>query len=206
MNSLDLVLDTSRKGIAMGIYDSQGKVLSEIFEPDARGERLELLLSRALKEASASLDEIMRVLVTLGPGSFTGLRTGIAFGQGLCFSGSRSLYGVSTLKALKMLSECPATTAVILKARPGYWYLGNSEGEFFIPTETLLDQIKDETFFVCDSDAFDFLSAQIEDKKSLLLSKGNEIQTFLKCFSELQPSLVQEANYIQPSYFQKSGS
>ncbi len=203
--SLDLILDTSRLGIAMGLYSPGGETLSEIFEPDARGENLETLLDRLLEKGAATLDEVKRLLVTLGPGSFTGLRTGIAFGQGLCFSGNRALYGVSTLKALKTLSQNPEAASVILKARPGYWYFGNEAGEFFISTEMLLEQIHIENYFVCDSDSRALLKERIDGER-LILSRGSEIQTFTSLFSELTPNLVQEANYIQPSYFQKSGS
>ena len=37
--NLDLVLDTSRKGIALGIFDA-GKTVAEYFEPESRGENL----------------------------------------------------------------------------------------------------------------------------------------------------------------------
>ncbi|MDR1759274.1 MAG: tRNA (adenosine(37)-N6)-threonylcarbamoyltransferase complex dimerization subunit type 1 TsaB [Fibrobacter sp.] len=203
--SLDLILDTSRQGIAMGLYSAEGETISEIFEPDARGENLETLLDRLLEKGPAALSEVKRLLVTLGPGSFTGLRTGIAFGQGLCFSGNRALYGVSTLKALKTLSQNPEAASVILKARPGYWYLGNESGEFFLSTETLLEQIDVKNYFVCDADAWALLKERVKEDH-LILSRGSEIQPFTRLFSELTPNLVQEANYIQPSYFQKSGS
>ena len=64
----------------------------EIVNPDARGEILGASVDELLKRLGATLDDVKRVMVTLGPGSFSGLRTGGAFCQGLCFSGKRELY------------------------------------------------------------------------------------------------------------------
>ena len=62
---LDLILDTSRKGIALGIYDA-GKPVCEHFEPETRGENLGHTLDAVLDQAKVSLDDIKRVMVTLG--------------------------------------------------------------------------------------------------------------------------------------------
>lgn len=205
--TLDLVLDTSRKGIALGLY-SDGKPLAEFFSKESRGENIGASLDRALERAGATLDDVRRVLVTLGPGSFTGLRTGIAFCEGLCFSGKRKLYGVSTLRALRTLS-LSENCAVILYARTGYFYVGTSSGEFFISMEEAFQKLENLTFFVMDE-----RSAETPEWKAfadgknfdIRVCQGNEIAQFTRLFGELEPSLVQKANYIQPSYYERRGA
>ncbi|MBP5248299.1 MAG: tRNA (adenosine(37)-N6)-threonylcarbamoyltransferase complex dimerization subunit type 1 TsaB [Fibrobacter sp.] len=206
---LDLVLDTSRKGIALGIYDA-GKPLCEHFEPETRGENLGNTLDSVLERAKVSLDDIKRVMVTLGPGSFTGLRTGIAFCEGLCFSGKRSLYGISTLKALRSLSS-DENVAVVLYARTGFFYVGTQTGEFFIPVEEAVQKFEDLHIrsFVADprSAEEELLKSFVQKENAeLLVSEGNEIAPFCKFFAELKPSIVQSANYIQPSYYERRGA
>jgi tRNA threonylcarbamoyladenosine biosynthesis protein TsaB len=117
----DLFVDTSRKGISIAIagsaLDGCGDAFyKEIVDPEARGETLSKNLDSLLEQGGISLQDITRVMVTLGPGSFSGLRTGVAFCQGICFSGARKLYGVSTLEALECFSKTH-DTAVVVKAR-----------------------------------------------------------------------------------------
>jgi tRNA threonylcarbamoyladenosine biosynthesis protein TsaB len=203
--SLDLILDTSRHGIALGVYAGENPVC-ETYEPDCRGENLGRLLDSALASAHIALSDITRVLVTLGPGSFTGLRTGIAFCQGLCFSGNRKLYGVSTLEALRTLST-HSNAAVLLRARPGYWYLGLPSGEFFLSSEETTDCLVKNIpqVLVCDAAAAaDFLNFAHHHHASIVEAQDSEIKPFNVFFNRIAPSLTQKANYIQPSYFEKA--
>ncbi len=209
MESLDLVLDTSRKGIALGIYRA-GVPLDEFFEPETRGENLGGALDRALERAGVSLGDIRRVLVALGPGSFTGLRTGIAFCEGLCSSGKRSLFGVSTLRALRTLSS-NENCAVVLYARTGYFYVGTRNGEFFISAEEAFQKLREEKIvsFVIDrrvSENPEWKEFVSGENFEVRISEGNEIAPFVRLFDELEPSLVQKANYIQPSYYERRGA
>ena len=204
-DSFDLVVDSSRYGIAMGLYQNNQRF--EFFDNKARGESAGHVLDQLLSEANTSLDHVKRVLVTLGPGSFTGLRTGIAFCQGLCFSGKRELYGISTLEALTSLSKNP-NNAVIIRARPGYWYLRYQNKEIFDSTEEVVSLLNTmvNTDVILDSFALDDaeIKRAIEQKDlKVTLITGTELESFLVFLDQLKPSLIQEANYIQPSYFEK---
>ncbi|MCK9182165.1 MAG: tRNA (adenosine(37)-N6)-threonylcarbamoyltransferase complex dimerization subunit type 1 TsaB [Fibrobacteraceae bacterium] len=204
--NLDLVLDTSRMGISLGIY-SAGVPLYEFYEPKTRGENLGHALDVALEKAKVTLDDITRVLVTLGPGSFTGLRTGIAFCEGLCFSGRRHLYGISTLKALTSLSS-DASSAVVLPARTGFWYVGLPSGEHFLLIEDALAKFDAENVrsFVVDpsiAEEANFKTFVDKVKGSVALASGENIHLFCKFFDELTPNIIQKANYIQPSYYER---
>ena len=204
-DSFDLVVDSSRYGIAMGLYQNNQRF--EFFDNKARGESAGHVLDKLLSEANTSLDYVKRVLVTLGPGSFTGLRTGIAFCQGLCFSGKRSLYGISTLEALTSLTE-NKNHAVIISARPGYWYLRYQNKEIFDSTEEVVSLLNTmvNADVILDSFALDDaeIKSAIEQKDlKVTLITGTELESFLVFLDQLKPSLIQEANYIQPSYFEK---
>jgi tRNA threonylcarbamoyladenosine biosynthesis protein TsaB len=116
-------VDCSRKGVNLGLYANDARF--ELSEPNAKGDELKFLLDKLLAENNFEIGHVKRVLVLLGPGSFTGIRAGIAFCEGLCFSGKRTLHGISTLKALAMQYG----KEIILHARADFYYVGNAESE-----------------------------------------------------------------------------
>jgi tRNA threonylcarbamoyladenosine biosynthesis protein TsaB len=79
-----------------------GELLSEISgDPSfTHGQRLPSDLGRALETAGVALDDVGRLAVVAGPGSFTGLRVGIAAVQGLAFSRRLAVVPVSALEAI----------------------------------------------------------------------------------------------------------
>jgi tRNA threonylcarbamoyladenosine biosynthesis protein TsaB len=98
---LVLALDTTtRQGSAALMH---GEALLDCETGDAQlthGERLPGDLVRLLDRNSIRLGEIELFAVATGPGSFTGLRIGIAAMQGLALANGRGLVGVSALDAL----------------------------------------------------------------------------------------------------------
>lgn len=67
--------------------------------------RLPLDLMTILEHARLGLGEVDAFTVAIGPGSFTGLRIGIATMQGLAFAAGKPLVGVSALDALERIAE-----------------------------------------------------------------------------------------------------
>jgi tRNA threonylcarbamoyladenosine biosynthesis protein TsaB len=68
----------------------------------------------------AGTDEIKAVVAALGPGSFTGLRVGIAAAKGLCHALNIPLVGVSSLEALAYQFPCPGfLIAPLITSRRG---------------------------------------------------------------------------------------
>jgi tRNA threonylcarbamoyl adenosine modification protein YeaZ len=90
-------------------------------ELNAHAERLVPLLDEALDRAGWERGSLERVGVGMGPGSFTGLRVGIAFAQGVALGLGIPVIGVGSLEA--MAAACPAGLAsprvALLDARRG---------------------------------------------------------------------------------------
>jgi tRNA threonylcarbamoyladenosine biosynthesis protein TsaB len=100
---LVLALDTTtRAGSAAVVRD--GVVLSQLVGDASltHGARLPTDLMRTLELASVPLDAIDLLAVAAGPGSFTGLRVGIAAMQGLAMARSLRIVPVSALDALAL--------------------------------------------------------------------------------------------------------
>ena len=203
----NLIVDTSRKGIAMALCADS--VYEEMVDPSAKGEILSASLDNLLAKVGATLDDVKRVMVTVGPGSFSGLRTGVAFCQGLCFSGKRNLYGVTTLQALACFAGVPdESVAVVIRARNGFWYLRLNNEESFIETADVVARLQASSVknAVVDAAALadEALIAVFKDKGiATVLDTDKKLNMWAPLFDTVKPSLIQEANYIQPSYFEK---
>ncbi len=85
-----------------------GRVLSEGFVNSGltHSQTLMPLIDHTLKSAGVELGELDCIAVSHGPGSFTGVRIGIATVKGLAFAGSIPCVGVSTLAAIARGAAC----------------------------------------------------------------------------------------------------
>jgi tRNA threonylcarbamoyladenosine biosynthesis protein TsaB len=103
---LILALDTTT-GAASCALSRDGVVLRE--DPFDPSRQLALQLPDALEAvlalAGAELREVDAFAVATGPGSFTGLRIGIATMQGLAFAAEKPLIGISALTALSAVAS-----------------------------------------------------------------------------------------------------
>jgi tRNA threonylcarbamoyladenosine biosynthesis protein TsaB len=61
---------------------------------------IQVAISELLKEAALTTHDLQAIAVTEGPGSYTGLRVGMATAKGLCYALQIPLITVSTLKAM----------------------------------------------------------------------------------------------------------
>jgi len=117
-----LALDTCLTACSAAILDGD-RVLAARSEAMPRGhqERLAPLVRELAEEAGVPFRTLTRIGVTVGPGSFTGLRVGIAFAKGLGAALSVPVVGVGTLAAM----ACGRTgfVAAAIDARRGQLYL-----------------------------------------------------------------------------------
>jgi tRNA threonylcarbamoyladenosine biosynthesis protein TsaB len=101
-----LALDTTTRAGSCALA-RDGAVLHEVASDPhlSHAEHLPADLIRLLEAAQTGLEAIDVFAVAIGPGSFTGLRVGIATMQGLAFATGKPLIGVSTLDALASLTR-----------------------------------------------------------------------------------------------------
>jgi tRNA threonylcarbamoyladenosine biosynthesis protein TsaB len=82
-------------------------VVAEVVEPTTRshGGGLPRLVGAALAEAGVAWDDVGGLAVSIGPGSFTGLRIALSLAKGIAFAGGLPLAAVPTLEALAWAAE-----------------------------------------------------------------------------------------------------
>lgn len=96
-----LAVDTSTRIVGVALYDGIS-VLSEVAWISQNHHTIELgpAVADSLKRVGAEAADLSAVGVAIGPGSFTGLRIGLAFAKGLALSCRIPLLGIQTLDAL----------------------------------------------------------------------------------------------------------
>lgn len=96
-----LAFDTCLGACSAAVLDGE-RTLAATVEPMWRGhqERLGSLVRQTMAQSGLAFDALDRVGVTVGPGSFTGLRVGLAFAKGLALALDIPAVGVGSLEAL----------------------------------------------------------------------------------------------------------
>lgn len=112
-------------------------------------------INAVVKDAGISIKELAAIAVTIGPGSYTGLRVGLTAAKGLCYALQKPLIAVSTLQAMALASiestvgtnfVKPLLFAPMIDARrmEVYTSLYTSNAEIFSKPQALI--INTETF------------------------------------------------------------
>lgn len=122
-----LGLDTASGFASVALLDDD-RILAET-RSETAGHRADLLVlvDDVCRRAAVAPRELDAVAIGAGPGSFTGLRIGMATAKGIAFAAHRPLWAVSSLAALAHaeLARDPAGVVVaVLDARRGEVYAG----------------------------------------------------------------------------------
>ena len=112
MRSRWLVLDTAAAEAVVGVVDLEaGVIISELSlrQTQRHAERL----PEAVAEVLQGTERVAGVGVGTGPGSFIGVRTGIAYAKGLCRAWGVPLFGLPSLWSLASSVALPAGTTFV---------------------------------------------------------------------------------------------
>jgi tRNA threonylcarbamoyladenosine biosynthesis protein TsaB len=120
-----LALDTTTRAGGVAVLLNGGRLDAHAGDPtQTHGQRLPGDIIRALEHAGIGLDAVDLLAVAAGPGSFTGLRVGIAAVQGIAIARGLKVVSVPTLEALARAAEVPPRTQVAA-------WLDGQRGEVF---------------------------------------------------------------------------
>jgi len=181
-----------------------GKILSlrENKEGQSHARILTTLIAECLAESGNKISNLQAISVSKGPGSFTGLRIGVATAKGLCFALDLPLISVNSLQAMafKLHSEIPtnenALFCPMIDARrmEVYSAIIGQDMEFVSPTSATIIQPGSFAEFIEKSPVF-FFGDGI--KKTIQLIGNHENAIYFETF---EPSASGMVNFSEKSY------
>jgi tRNA threonylcarbamoyladenosine biosynthesis protein TsaB len=155
-----LAVDTATNSCSVAATDN-GKLAAELTvnKSETHSKHLMEFIHSVLENAGFGIGDIDGLAVTVGPGSFTGLRIGISTIKGLAHALGRPVAGVSTLKALaRQCGQTPHLICPLLDARKGEVYAATyrfTEGQLIQKTgertmipEAVVEDIKSACVFI----------------------------------------------------------
>jgi tRNA threonylcarbamoyl adenosine modification protein YeaZ len=120
-----LAFDTSSAACTAALFDGAGACVARRDEMIGRGhsERLVPMLDELLEGRKAD-----RILVGVGPGSFTGIRVGVAAAHGLAIGWDAELSGMSSLALVAASADSPGEIAVAVSGGHGELFVQEFDG------------------------------------------------------------------------------
>lgn len=132
MKILAFELSSPRRSVAFAEWDASGNAVREagVFEEGPGGMKPLELAGEVMRQAGVTREEIERVAIGLGPGSYTGIRGAIALAQGWELGRGTGLTGVSsawTTAVAARLQGLRGQVSVVIDAQRGEFYLAGYE-------------------------------------------------------------------------------
>jgi tRNA threonylcarbamoyladenosine biosynthesis protein TsaB len=125
-----LAVETATAAASLALWRGEALLGERAADPlRATAEALLPALDALLAEAGIALEAVEGFAVSIGPGSFTGLRIGVATVKGLAFGTERRVVAVPTLAAIAGHAAGPGPVAAVLDARRGEVYAAGFESE-----------------------------------------------------------------------------
>src|SRR5476651_1856889 len=137
---LILAIDTALDACAAAVLDTEsGQLIAQESLAMKRGhaEALMPLIARIIKASGIGFSRLDRIAVTTGPGSFTGLRVGLAAARGIGLAASKPVVGLTTLSAyaapvVSRNDEQPVISAIDARHDQVYFQVVSGNGSSLI--------------------------------------------------------------------------
>lgn len=97
-----LAIETTTKNCSVALFKNSNllQLREQNSDKYSHAEQLTVFIEEVIKNSNITLKEIAGIVLSKGPGSYTGLRIGTSTAKGLCYSLSIPLVAVSTLKTM----------------------------------------------------------------------------------------------------------
>ena len=159
-----LAIETTTKNCSVALFDDAKQLaLKELVsEGYSHAEQLTIFIDEVLSEVKISINNLNAIALSMGPGSYTGLRIGTSTAKGLCYSLGIPLIAISTLKAMALgISKkydfplyCPMIGARRMEVFAGMYDSENNEirevNADVVDVNTYAEYLKNEVLFFGD--------------------------------------------------------
>ena len=120
---VEIALDCAADACSVAVA-RDGKLLASHWQAMARGhaETAPVMLERAMADAGAAFPEVSQIVVTRGPGSFTGVRIALAAARGLALATGAAVAAVPTFEALRPTEPPEGPLFAVIDTKRGSLY------------------------------------------------------------------------------------
>lgn len=192
---LTLAINTATSKTEIALFEN-GQLFAETSWISENNEAEKLM--PAIKELLGphAFSEINKVLVVNGPGSFTGLRIGVATANTIANLNNCELYSINTFEYLWLKNPDPEEFSLLVFAGSGAVYVSESQNELGLLTDLPDLQIKSKKVF-----------GDISDKQKEILTVPfiDFSETFGQTIAKLDLNKLQSQKLIQPLYIKAPG-
>ena len=122
---INLFIDTSDKDVSIGIIKGN-KILAQKQEsiPNKHSVYTTSYINQVLEEANLTPNNIDKIIVVTGPGSFTGVRIGVTIAKTYAYLLKKDIIGVSSLKILAISAPPSKHYLALIDAKHDNYYIG----------------------------------------------------------------------------------
>lgn len=191
---ISLCMDSAYKQLVLGLYEDDALLAGISLEAfKKQSETIFVELNKLLEQTKLDYKDIDRIVITKGPGSYTGIRIAMTIAKVLCSQMHKDLYTISTMQLYAGLEP---SANVILDARSHRAYVAHLEkGKIIGGTQILdLEEVKK------------FLGAHPGKVFGDALLSETETSNFLKNFIDLKAEYqkVENIHALVPDYLKES--
>jgi tRNA threonylcarbamoyladenosine biosynthesis protein TsaB len=211
-----LAIDTATRSAGLAVHD--GHTVRAEFTWDTSDHHTVELMPRIvelIEQINVPIDQISGLGVSIGPGSFTGMRVGVAAAKGLALARSIPIVGVRSTDILAYAVKwCPSPLVVVVRAGRGRWIAAryikdedwHQDSDFTLTTADVIGADWEEPTTLCGE-----LSES--EQKTVKLRLGDRVQLLPPAFSlrragflaeiawqRIRAGQIDDAAAIQPIY------
>ena len=209
-----LNIETSTKACSVALHKNGELIVSreDVTTNFSHSEKLLKFISKLFSDAKLSLSDLDAIAVSMGPGSYTGLRIGVSTAKGLCYGLDIPLISISTLKAMSfgMALEikadlyCPMIDARRMEVYSAFFDINNTEVRKIqadiIDENSYKKELEKKVVFF--GDGSEKIKEKIKHKNAMFISDihPSAKNMGLLSYQKFTKSLFEDLAYFEPFY------
>ena len=212
-----LAIDTTSEVCGVAILDNENLIVeNSLTNGLTHSENLMPLVKEALEKSRLTIKDINLVACCTGPGSFTGIRIGVASCKALCEVCNLKIAEVTSLESLaKNIENFCETKVTLIDARNNQCYMGIFDNEINLKEEYIADDINILIEKISKYSDITFIGNGAVLHKDLILSKisnakfeNNNLQNAYSCgligLKKYKLNELVTPDELLPNYLKKS--
>ena len=209
-----LNIETSTKACSVALHKNGELIVcrEDVTANFSHSEKLLKFISELFSDEKLSLSDLDAIAVSMGPGSYTGLRIGVSTAKGLCYGLDIPLISISTLKAMSfgMALEikadlyCPMIDARRMEVYSSFFDINNTEirkiQADIINENSYKKELEKKVVFF--GDGSEKLIEKIKNKNAIFVSDihPSAKNMGLLSYQKFTKSLFEDLAYFEPFY------